>query len=185
MKSQEFAEALNGPDAEEILTKFGQYMEAFLRESGLDQEPIVKGFMAGQTAAQTMGLTRADLDALYAAAYASLTSGNMKVAEDLLTYLCLLDPLEARYRYCLGVIAQQCASPAQALEHFINFLALDATNADGYLRLGECYLALGNKTQAREAFEIAEAEAAKGNGDSTALDEARRNLSLLGMEAAK
>ena len=185
MQAKDMAEALTGPDAEEIMTHFAGYMQTFLSASGFDQNPLVKGMMAGATPAQSLGLKRADLDALYGVAFASLTSGDMQRADDLFMYLCLLDPLEARYRYCLGVIAQQRGTFDLAVEHFINFLALDATNADGYLRLGECYAALGNKTEAREAFEIAAAEAAKGNGDAAALAEARRNLSLLVMEAPR
>lgn len=182
MQIEEIQKALAGPQAEKILTEFAQLMDTFLRESGFDQHPVVKGMMAGNTPAQTLGLDRGDLDALYGLGFAALTSGDMQRAQDVFTHLALLDPLEARHRYCLGVIAQSKADYETALDHFTNFLALDATNADGYLRLGETFAALGRKTDARDAFELALAEAQKGNGDSMAVAEARRKLSLMATE---
>ena len=183
MQIDEMRKALAGPDGPRIMAQVVPYLEVFLRESGLSENRVVQGLMAGNTAAQTLGLTREELDALYSVAFTALTSGELQRAQDVLTRLVLLDPLEAKYRYCLGVIAQQHGDHATALEHLTNFLALDATNADGYLRLGETMAALGRRRDARDCFEIALAEAVKGNGDAHAVAEARQKLSLLSPES--
>lgn len=182
MQIDEMQKALTGPDAEKLLVQVAQYLEVFLNQAGLKENRIVQGLMAGNTPAQTLGLTRDELEALYAAGFTAMTTGDLQRAQDLFTHLALLDPLEARHRYCLGVIAQQKGDHAAALDHLTNFLALDATNADGYLRLGETLAALGRRQDAREAFEIALAEAQKGNGDAIAVAEARQKLSLLNPE---
>jgi tetratricopeptide (TPR) repeat protein len=83
----------------------------------------------------------------------------------------------------MGVIAQQKGDHVAALDHLTSFLALDATNADGYLRLGETLAALGRRRDAREAFEIALAEARKGNGDAPAVTEAQQKLARLSPES--
>ena len=47
---------------------------------------------------------------------------------------------------------------------YVHFLALDATNPDGYLRLGECFLAAREIEEARTCFENARRLAADGHG---------------------
>lgn len=183
MQIDEMRKALTGPNSEKVLMQVAQSLETFLTVSGLKDNRVVQGLMAGSTPAQTLGLTRADLDALYAAGFAAMVAGDLQRAEDIYTHLILFDPLEAKHRYCMGVIAQAKGDHTAALDHLTNFLALDATNADGYLRLGETMLALGRRRDARESFEIALAEALKGNGDAHAVAEARHKLSLLSPEA--
>jgi tetratricopeptide (TPR) repeat protein len=182
MQTAELQAALAGPDRDKVLATTATFLDAFLKSSGLDRHPVVQGLMEGQTAAQTLGLSRADLDALYAVGFGALTSGDFGRAQDVFTRLALIDPLEARHRYCLGVIAQQRGDHGAAVDHLVNFLALDATNADGYLRLGESFAALGRRRDAAEAFRIALAEALKGNGDAQAVTEARQKLNLLAKE---
>lgn len=170
-------------DPEMVMRHTAAFLEVAIKEMGLENDKMVEGLMAGNTAAQTMGLDRADLEVLYAVGFNFLNQGDGAKALDSFTYLVLIDPLEAKNYYCLGMAYQMQGDMKQAAEAFVNFLALDATNPDGYLRYGECLLALGERTDAIAAFEIAEAEAAKGNGDQRTLEEAQAKLSLLKRES--
>ncbi|MGR3483861.1 MAG: hypothetical protein ACU0BF_00810 [Paracoccaceae bacterium] len=119
------------------------------------------GMLAGETIAQQRGLTQGDLDLLYAEGFKRLMAGDARRARDILGVLATIDPLEARNHYALAVAMQQLGHAAQAEQVLITFLSLDATNPDGYLRLGECLFAQARPAQAREAFELALAEAEK------------------------
>jgi tetratricopeptide (TPR) repeat protein len=171
--------AFGGLDAEIVMKTVSDFLDVFLRESGLENHKIVQGMKAGNTAAQTLGLTRDDLNVLYTLGFNALNSGDVQKAYDVFFQLITIDPLEAKNHYLMGVIQQAKGDHKLAADMFVNFLALDATNPDGYLRYGETQIALGNRQMAREAFECAEAEAAKGNGDEITLAEARAKLAML------
>jgi hypothetical protein len=95
MQMDELKKALSGPQAEEILLQVGRYLDVFLKQPGIKDNAIVQGLMAGNTPAQTLGLSRDDLEALYSVGFTALASGEMQRAEDVFTRLILLDPLEA------------------------------------------------------------------------------------------
>lgn len=168
-----------GADPEKAAQVMVSFIDTFLKESGLDDDPIVQGLKDGNTAAQTLGLGREDLEVLYAMGFNALNNGEPQKAYDTFFQLTMIDPLEAKNYYCVGVSLQMMGEHARAAEMFVNFLGLDATNPDGYLRYGECLLALGETGEAREAFALAEAEAAKGNGDTAALEEAQAKLAMM------
>ena len=157
-------------------------METFLEGAGLDDNPIFKRMMEGETGAQAMGLSRDELEVLYSLGFGMLSAGDVQKAYDVFFQLVMIDPFEAKNHYCMGVVKQMQGNFKAATEQFVNFLALDATNPQGYLRLGECKLALGQKDVALEAFKIAEIEAARGNGDAETLAEAKGKIALLNME---
>jgi len=175
----------DGHDPEVVIQTIATFMDVFLKESGMENDRIVQGLLAGNTAAQTMGLTREDLEVLYRLGFNALSQGEIQKAHDVFYQLVTMDPLEAKNHYCMGVVKQAMGEFAVASDLFLNFLGLDATNPDGYLRYGECQLALGDAQMAREAFECAEAEAAKGNGDAVALTEARSKLAMLNKETVQ
>lgn len=155
----------------------------FLAETGLDSDPIIKEMMEGQTAAQAMGLTRDELEVLYAAGFNQLNAGEFATAREAFTYLCMIDSLEAKNYYCLGMAHQLEGAPEKAAPVFINFLALDATNPHGYLRYGECLMAQGERSEALDAFRVALAEAEKNDRDPAAAAEARAKIALAEKDA--
>lgn len=167
----------------ETMTVAAQIITEFLKETGLEDNPLVKEMQAGQTAAQAMGLSRDDMEVLYAAAFNQLNAGDFAKAEDLFTYMCMIDPLQAKNHYCLGMARQMGGKHAEAAPIYINFLALDATNPHGYLRYGECMMATGERTEALEAFRLALAEAETDNRDPAAAEEARSKLALADKDA--
>lgn len=162
----------------ETLTVAAGFLEEFLKETDLDKHPVVEGMMAGQSAGQAMGLSRDDLEVLYAAGFNQLNAGNFAKAEDAFMYLCMIDPLEAKNHYCFGMALQMGGKPEQAAPIYINFLGLDATNPYGYLRYGECLMAQGDRAEALEAFRLALAEADVNDKDPAAAAEARAKIAL-------
>lgn len=171
-------------DPERLSALFGTFMTNFIKETEAEDNPIVQDMMDGLTAAQAMGLTREDLNALYTAFFRVLNTRDYAEAHDGFVYLVMIDPLHAPNHYCLGVALQGLGRMSDAERSFISFLALDATNPAGYLRLGECYQSRGATALAIEAFELAEAECRNGHGDSLMLDEARAKLALVKKDLA-
>ncbi|WP_163850635.1 hypothetical protein [Pseudooceanicola aestuarii] len=171
-------------DPETVMRLVQVGVDTFAREAGLEGNDIYEGLKDGNTAAQTLGLTRQDLEVLYAVGFNLLNSGDLTKAEDAFVHLCLIDPLEAKNHYCLGLSRQMAGKPAQAIDNYLNFLALDATNPDGYLRYGECLLATGDRAEALESFRLAAAEAEKVEGQAAALAEARGRIEMLTQEMA-
>jgi len=176
------AKVFETSDPETVARVMSDLIGRFVMEAELSADPLVAGLMAGNTVAQTLGLTAEDLDAIYRLGHQLLIQGDGPGAQTVFFQLVRMDPLEARHHYCLGLSFQMQQRAGLALEAFTNFLALDATNPDGYLRLGECFLATGEPGLALEAFQCAEAEAVKGNGDDISLTEARARIALLDME---
>ena len=149
-----------------------------IAELGLPETPVMKDMNDGLTQAQSMGLTRKDLDVIYALGFQKMTGADFKAAEDVFSYLAIIDPLHAPNYYCLAVARQAQGRHDEAEMAIYGFLAMDATNPNGYLRLGECRQARGDRAGAIEAYALAEAECRNGHGDAATLDEARAKRAI-------
>jgi type III secretion system low calcium response chaperone LcrH/SycD len=170
---------LNQPDVEKHLEEGLKLAMKILAEHGLDKDPKLLAVLDGQTIAQAKGLSRADLEVIYAYGFGFLTNRNPQKAEAVFAHLCLIDPLEAKNHYCLGVAHQMQQRWEMAIDDFGRFCALDATNPEGYLRIGECLVAQGERDEAREVFDVALKEARKGHGPKNAVEQAELALASL------
>lgn len=170
---------LNGPDVAKHLEEGLKLGMKVLAEHGLDKDPNLLAVLEGQTIAQVKGLSRADLEVLYAYGFGYLTNRTPQKAEEIFSYLCMIDPLEAKNHYCLGVAHQMQQQWQQAIDDFSRFCALDATNPEGYLRIGECLVAMGERNEAREIYDVALKEALKGHGPKNAVEQAELALASL------
>lgn len=133
----------------------------------------------GSTLGDVLGITKEQKGALLDLGCRLLQLGETDKAMDVLLRLSQLDPYEERAYYALGVGAQSQGRLQPAAQMYLQFLALDATNPMGYLRLGECLLSAKEFTEARESFEAAKDLAEKGHGLPEHIGEARRMLELL------
>ena len=70
-----------------------------------------------------------------------------------------------------------------AAKMFVQFLALDATNPEGFLRLGECFYAAKELKDAKGCFEIALGECERGKGTPATLAHAKKMLAMVDGEA--
>jgi len=103
------------------------------------------------------GLSVHHKEALFQLGCKLMLCNEAEQAESIFIALSLLDPLEARAYYGAGIAMKAQGKLSGAAQLFMQFLSLDATNPDGYLRLGECLVAAGELEEARSAFLAAEA----------------------------
>ncbi|MNL48429.1 hypothetical protein D3C87_1712880 [compost metagenome] len=68
----------------------------------------------------------------------------------------------------------------RAAYFYLNFLALDATNPEGYLRLGECLMSAGELEEARASIQTALEFAREGKGRPGNAAQAENLLAIMG-----
>jgi len=166
------------------------------REAWKFATPIIEAGLAGLTLSpkqQSMldlvreGLSVADIcdiskqerDAMLLQGYRFIKQGDLKKAEDWLMGLHQLDQLDERVIYALAVTMQAKGDFARAAKLYVTFLALDATNAEGYLRLGECFLSAKEYDNAQACFRVGQAECNRGNGTPQAAEHAKQMLAYV------
>lgn len=142
-----------------------------------------KRLMAGETPAMIAGINGEEIDAILAMGGKFLKAGQMDQAKDWLAFAALLDPYEPRGLYMLGMVFQIEGDLQVAARLYINFIAFDATNPEGFLRLGECLLANGETEAARGCFDMADTLCEKGHGSANARDHAKRMLAAMPAQA--
>ncbi len=140
------------------------------------QRKAVDLVMKGHSLADICGLTREERDAVFLKACQFLQAGDTAKARQWLTFLNLLDPRDARAVYVMGMTQQTDGNFAQAAKLYVVFLALDPTNIEGYLRLGECHFSAREYDDAIACFEFVKKQCKRGKGGAAAAEHARRML---------
>lgn len=138
----------------------------------------------GTTLATALGITKEQRAALLDMGCRLIQLGQLDKATDVLLRLNQLDPYDERVNYSLGVICQARGELHKAAQMYLQFLALDATNPMGYLRLGECLLAAKEYDEAYSAFDTAKEFAQEGKGQPGNLEEALKMLEIPEIAAA-
>jgi tetratricopeptide (TPR) repeat protein len=158
-------------------------------ESYLEQNPLaprvqaaIDGLKDGLPLSSVLRVTDEECGALFDQACRDIQFGEIKRARDALLLLHVLQPLEARFVYVLGTTFQISGDPATAGKLYIQFLARDATNPDGYLRLGECFLSNKEYDMARDTFQLAIEHASHGSSPDKVRTHARRMIELIETE---
>ena len=139
----------------------------------------------GLSLGDVLEITEEERNAMFAQGCKLVQLGDLQKARALLSQLYLFEPLDARVIYMLGVIFQLQGDLATAAKIYVQFLALDATNADGYLRLGECHLAAKENDLALGLLRTAKAECDRGHGTPATRERAAQLLAHLEQAAAK
>jgi tetratricopeptide (TPR) repeat protein len=138
----------------------------------------------GTSLGDALGITKAQKNALLELGSRLLQVGQTEKAIDVLMRLNQLDPLDERAIYALGVACQTRGELQKAAQMYLQFLALDATNPMGYLRIGECLLSAKEYAEAYAAFDSARQFAEDGKGQPGNLEEALRMLDVPEIVAA-
>ena len=163
-------------EAIEAIKIIGPHFDAWL--NGPDISPRMKSIIElmgeGMSLAQILDISTPQLDALFIEGTRLIQAGETRKARDLLTGLYQLDPLTARTIYALALTVQLEGEHEKAGKLYIQFLALDATNVEGYLRLGECFLANGEVQHAIDSFGTAINLAKAGHGTAAHIEHAKR-----------
>lgn len=159
-------------------------MQEALPELDEESRRLLEITSDGTTLADALGITREQRNALLEMGCRLIQVGQLDKAADVLLRLNQLDPYDERVNYSLGVLCQTRGELFKAAQMYLQFLALDATNPTGYLRLGECLLAAKEYDEAYSAFDMAKEFAQEGKGEPGNLQEALKMLEIPEIAAA-
>ena len=101
------------------------------------------------------GITTQELEAVYTLGHGFFQAGDYDKALSMFQFLTLHRHTEARFWFGLGATQQMLRSHALAVQSYGVSAMLDLDNPQVPLRAGECFLALGDKANARGALEAA------------------------------
>ncbi|MEO1774716.1 MAG: hypothetical protein AAFS07_07175 [Pseudomonadota bacterium] len=127
------------------------FQKTFLKEL-CEKSHIMQQLHEGLSLKDVLQLSDEQMEVLYAQAHRLLSSGNAKQAADAFLALIQVDYMEERFYFGFGVANQMLGDFKLAARAYAAFLSFDAQNPDGYLRLGECHLAVDELEHAREAI---------------------------------
>jgi tetratricopeptide (TPR) repeat protein len=146
----------------------------------LDLPPEAKAVMEqvqkGHPLADIYGLTQEERDAMFVRGCQLLQAGEVEKARDWFIFLHQLDPLDKRMIYAVATIFQTQGDFSRAAKLYVHFIAFDATNPEGHLRLAECFLSAREYDLAIEHFRIAKVMCERGYGNAAAAELAARML---------
>jgi tetratricopeptide (TPR) repeat protein len=146
----------------------------------MDLPPEAKAIMEqvqkGRPLADIYGLTQEERDAMFVRGCQLLQAGEVEKARDWFIFLHQLDPLDERLIYAIATIHQTQGDFSYAAKLYVHFIAFDATNPEGHLRLAECFLSAREYDLAIEHFQIAKTMCDRGYGNAAAAELAVRML---------
>jgi type III secretion system low calcium response chaperone LcrH/SycD len=139
-----------------------------------DSLAAVRLMLSGATMAEARGISKKQVEGLYAVAYQVYQAGDYAKAEAVFATLCLLDHLEKRFWLGLGGARQQLGKHAEAAQAFAMASTQDLLDPVPPLHAGMCFLAVKDKENAANAFRQAvivagdrpEQAACKGQGQA-------------------
>lgn len=127
--------------------------------------PRLKSFIdamsQGHSLASCLDITLQEREALLVQGMQRLQIGDHAGARAALHSLYHLEPTDERVSYALGATYQAMGDYATAVRIYMLFIALDPQNPEGFLRIGECFLASGEFAEAQASFEVAKVEAGR------------------------
>jgi len=148
--------------------------------AGMDLSPkqrsIVELLKKGYSLADIHGFTQDERDAMFARGCQLVQAGEIDKGRDWLMFVNRLDPRDARVVYVIAVTYQTQGNFSLAAKLYVYFIALDASNPEGYLRLGECLLSAQEYAAAVDCFRFAKDQCARGKGNAAAAEHAERML---------
>lgn len=147
------------------------------------QQSIIDLMKEGMSLADILGISKEHRDALLVQGGRFLQLGEIQKARDTLTVLYQMEPMDERVIYALATSFQLEGNFKAAGQLYVHFLALDATNPDGFLRLGECFLGAKEYEDAKGSFEKG-FELATRKNDSRRADHARKMLAIVAERAS-
>lgn len=141
-------------------------------------QSVIDLMKEGMSLGDILGVSQQQRDALFVQAVHFMQHREVQKARDILTQLYQFDPLAARTIYALAGTYQMESDFKSAGKLYVSFLALDATNPDGLLRLGECFLGAKEFKEAVSAFEMAGIAAKRDPSKSAQLAMAEKMLAV-------
>jgi tetratricopeptide (TPR) repeat protein len=161
------------------------FVEQVLEKTGLDerQQSILELLGEGLSLGDIMGIKKEHRDVLINQAAIFIQAGELDKARDILGQIIQFEPTEERALYLSGIVFQLQSDLERAAFCYLQFLALDATNPEGYLRLGECLMSAGEYENARHALDSALEFAREGKGRPGNAEQAENLLAIISSAA--
>jgi type III secretion system low calcium response chaperone LcrH/SycD len=143
---------------------------AGMKLSGLSpmQKKALEVLAAGGTLKDVRGLSREDLETIYAIGYNLYNQALYEKAEPMFQFACFYEHTEARYWVALGNCRQMAKKYQPAIDAFGMGYVLDQNNPWPVIQAAICYLALQDKEQAADALTLAEKTIANSAPNETA-----------------
>lgn len=130
----------------------------------------------GLPLAMLYGITKEEREAVLAHCLNLVREGKTEEARKHLIQLFILYPYDGRVLYTAGVTLQMEGDIAAAAKMFVQATAMDATNPEGYLRLGECFLSSREYENAAGSFGAAQDLCERGYGSERIANYANKML---------
>lgn len=115
-------------------------------------EAAVQSFMGGATVREVKGLTDGEMEAIYSVAFGFYNTGRYDDAEKVFKFLVMFDHLSQKYWVGLGAVNQVKKNYDNAITCYGFASFLNLKNPKPQYHAAECYLALGDKTNALSAL---------------------------------
>ncbi|WP_198168877.1 SycD/LcrH family type III secretion system chaperone [Bordetella flabilis] len=112
-------------------------------------------FACGEPFGPEFGMTADLREALYAAGHALYAQGQYQQARSLFAQLVLYDHTDPRYIKALAAATQMLAEHELALQMYTVIAAMNPGEPQSVMHAGTCMLAMGRRSDAAEAFELA------------------------------
>ncbi|EEA96502.1 Tetratricopeptide repeat-containing protein [Pseudovibrio denitrificans] len=122
---------------------------------GFKDEQFYQLLKQGVSISEMLDLSKEELGAVYEMARRNISVGQVEKAKSLFIMLVQIAPMEEQYTYGLAMTYQIQGDVRMAVKLYLHFISMDATNPQGYLRLGECLMAAKEYQEAGDAFEAA------------------------------
>jgi len=136
----------------------------------------------GESMKDVLGLNEKVVEGIYGQAYRLYNAGKYKEASQLFRLLIMLNGTESKYAMGLAACFHMLKEYVAAAELYSVCGLLDALNPIPYYHASDCYLAVGDKTSAIVALEMAAARSRERPIYSQLKDRALLTLSTLKQE---
>ena len=111
-----------------------------------------KAFASGATMKEVRGITNDELEAVYSLGFGYYNTGKFDDAQKLFEFLVLFDHLNTKYWFALGAVQQAKKDFQKAIASYGYSSFLDLENPKPQFHAAECFLALGDKSNAASAL---------------------------------
>jgi tetratricopeptide (TPR) repeat protein len=140
------------------------------------QRSILELLKKGHSLADIYDLTQDERDAMFTRGCQLVQAGEFEKGRDWLMFVHQLDPRDARVVYVIALTYQMQGKFTLAAKLYVFFIALDASNPEGFLRLGECLLPTQDYAAAVDCFRFAKERCARRKDNAAAVEHAERML---------
>jgi len=115
-------------------------------------QAAAKQFAAGATLKEVKGISNEELESVYSLGFSYYRTGKFEDAQKLFEFLVLFDHLNTKYWFALGAVQQAQKQFQKAIASYGYSSFLDLENPKPQYHAAECFLALGDKTNAASAI---------------------------------